>query len=80
VLDGERPEVHGCYYDQEDAAMLAQFIHVGLETKRSGKIKAFHEEKFSVTNTNLTWFPYKVQGQSLTDPFTSQSLFQNLLL
>ncbi len=80
VLDGERPEVHGCYYDQEDAAMLAQFIHVGLESKRSGKIKAFDEEKFSVTNTNLAWFPFKVQGQSLTDPFTSQSLFQNLLL
>ncbi|MCI0526615.1 MAG: hypothetical protein L0Y56_04065 [Nitrospira sp.] len=80
VLDGERPQVHGCYYDQEDAAMLAQFIHVELVSRHSGKIKAFHEEKFSVTNTNLTWFPYKVQGQSLTDPFTSQSLFQNLLL
>jgi hypothetical protein len=80
ALDGERPQVHGCYYDQEDAAMLAQFIHVGLASKRLGSIKAFDEEKFSVTNTNLAWFPFKVQGQSLTDPFTSQSLFQNLLL
>jgi hypothetical protein len=80
VLDGERPEVHGCYYDQEDAAMLAQFIHVELTARRSGNVKNFDEEKFSVTSTSLAWFPFKVQGQSLTDPFTSQSLFQNLLL
>jgi len=80
VLEGERPEVQGCYYDQEDAAILAQFVNVGLASKRLGSIKGFHEQKFSVTNTNLAWFPFKVQGQSLTDPFTSQSLFQNLLL
>jgi hypothetical protein len=80
VLDGERPDVHGCYYDQEDATMLARFIHVELDSKRSGSVKAFEEAEFSVTSTNLVWFPFKVQGQSLTDPFTSQSLFQNLLL
>jgi hypothetical protein len=80
VMDGESPQVHGCYYDQEDAAMLAQFIHVELMSRRSGGIKGFDEKKFSVTHANLAWLPFKVQGQSLTDPFTSQSLFQNLLL
>ncbi|GEM_PF-682518 len=80
VLEGERPQAHGCYYDQEDAAMLAQFIHVELIARCSGNIKVFQEEKFSVTHTNLAWFPFKVQGQSLMDPFTNQSLSQNLLL
>ncbi len=80
LLDGERPEVHGCYYDQEDAAALAQFIHMNMVSKGSGDIKVFQDGKFSVSSATLTWFPFKVQGQSLTDPFTSQSLFQNLLL
>jgi DNA-directed RNA polymerase subunit RPC12/RpoP len=80
ALNGERPEMHGCYYDQEDAVTLAQFINMGLAFKRVENERVFQEEKLSVTQTELTWFPFKVQGHSLTDPFTNQPLFQNLLL
>jgi LSD1 subclass zinc finger protein len=80
VLYEKRPEVHGCYYDHEDAAMLAQFIHVGLAPKRLEVINLLQEERFSVTDSTLTWFPFKIQGNSLLDPFTGLSLPQHLLL
>jgi hypothetical protein len=79
-LNGEKPPVYGCYYDQEDAETFAKFIHLSLKSERLGKQKAFQEDKLSITEANLTWFPFEVQGQSLTDPVTGLSLFQNLLL
>jgi hypothetical protein len=80
ISNGDKPPVHGCYYDQEDAETFAKFVRLSLKAERLGKQKAFQEDKLSITDSNLTWFPFKVEGQSLVDPLTGLSLFQNLLL
>jgi len=80
VLTEKLPEVHGCYYDQEDAVMMAQFSQVGLAPRPLETIKALQEDNFSMTGATLTWFPYEIKGDYLIDPFTGHRLSQNLLL
>ncbi len=80
VLTEKLPEVEGCYYDQEDAVMLAQFSQVGMAPRPQEKIKALQEDNFSMTDATLTWFPYEINGIYLIDPFTGHRLMRNLLL
>jgi len=80
VLTEKLPEVRGCYYDQEDAVMLAQFSQVGLAPRPLEKISALQQEDFSMTDATLTWFPYEINGNYLIDPFTGHRLTRNLLL
>ena len=80
VLTEKLPEVEGCYYDQEDAVMLAQFSQVGMAPRPLEKIKALQEDNFSMTDATLTWFPYEINGIYLIDPFTGHRLMRNLLL
>ncbi len=79
VLTENLPEVQGCFYDQEDAVMLAQFSQVGMAPRPLEKIKAIQENNFSMTDATLTWFPYEVNGNYLIDPFTGHRLTKNLL-
>lgn len=74
------PEVHGCYYDQDDAVLLAQFTYAGLMSASLGAIKALQENRFSVASTTLLWLPFKVEGGYLIDPFLGQHFPQGLLL
>lgn len=83
--ESKRPEVHdstfeGCCYDQEDAALLAHFIHAGLKLRQRGRGKDQGKDAPVFTEAALTWFPYTVSGSSLIDPFTGISLSQSLLL
>jgi len=80
VLTEKLPEVEGCYYDQEDAVMLAQFSQVGMAPRPLEKIKALQEDNYSMTDATLTWFPYEINGIYLIDPFTGHRLMRNLLL
>lgn len=80
LSSGKISEVHGCYYDQDDAAMLAQFIYAGLISGSLGAIRALQENRFSVASTTLVWLPFKVEGGYLIDPFLGQYLPQSLLL
>ncbi|MFY9270948.1 MAG: hypothetical protein WAO55_14490 [Candidatus Manganitrophaceae bacterium] len=75
---GPRPELHGGYYDREDAVRLAQFTSVGMDGKR--EITAAAERPFSASTAALIWFPFKIEGNALRDPFTGMALPQNLLL
>lgn len=74
------PEVHGGYYDQDDAVMLAQFTYAGLMSASPGAIRALQEDRFSVAGAALTWLPFKVEGGYLIDPLIGQYLPQALLL
>jgi len=74
VLTEKLPEVEGCYYDQEDAVMLAQFSQVGMAPRPLEKIKALQEDNFSMTDATLTWFPYEINGIYLIDPFGPSEL------
>ncbi len=80
VLTENLPEIEGCYYDQEDAVMLAQFSQVGMAPRPLEKINALQEDNFSMTDATLTWFPYEINGIYLIDPFTGHRLMRNLLL
>ena len=66
VLTENLPEVQGCFYDQEDAVMLAQFSQVGMAPRPLEKIKAIQENNFSMTDATLTWFPYGLTPCSWT--------------
>jgi LSD1 subclass zinc finger protein len=79
VLTTSKPALHGCYYDQEDAARLAEFIHAGSDEK---SLEETHLKKrsFHVKDATLTWFPFAEKAGGLVDPFTGFSLPKNLLL
>ncbi|MFQ5961868.1 MAG: hypothetical protein ACE5MG_10775, partial [Candidatus Methylomirabilales bacterium] len=80
VQAGERPDLHGCYYDLEDAALLAQFTYAGLTSRRPEDLRTAPVTKLRLTGRTLTWFPFKLEGNALRDPFTGTPLPQNLLL
>jgi hypothetical protein len=55
-------ELSGCYYDAEDASLLAQFTENALT---AGSIEAFRKDRkndLSFSGATLTWFPFPVQG------------------
>jgi hypothetical protein len=67
---GPRPRLRGCFYDFDDACLLAQFVAVGagsptVERPGGGK---------------LVWLPFKREGRSLIDPFTGMGLQEGLLV
>ena len=75
---GERPAVHGCFYDAEDAVLLARFAAAGRRrTPDAVKAAAVDEPIFA--GARLTWIPFKREGQSLLDPFSGLALQEALL-
>ncbi len=80
LLEGERPKLHGCYYDQEDAVMLAQFTRASLIPRNLEGIKALQKDELTLTGATLTWLPFEIRANALVDPLTGLHLPQNLLL
>jgi hypothetical protein len=75
---GERPPLHGCFYDAEDAVSLARFAAVGRgRTPRA--VRAAAEAEPAFTGARLTWLPFRREGQSLLDPSTGLALPETLL-
>jgi len=67
---GERPRnVRGCFYDAEDAGLLAQFAAAGQQRPAAAGGRA-----------TLIWLPFKRAGQEIVDPFTGMGLQQSLLV
>lgn len=75
---GERPAAHGCFYDVEDAVLLARFTAAGRRrTPDAVKAAAAAEPIFQ--GARLTWIPFKREGQALLDPSTGLALQEALL-
>jgi len=75
---GERPALHGCFYDAEDAALLARFAAAGRQrTARAVQAAAEAEPAFAAAR--LTWLPFRREAQSLLDPSTGLALQETLL-
>jgi LSD1 subclass zinc finger protein len=75
---GEHPPLRGCFYDAEDAALLARFAAAGQRrTPREVKEAALAEPTFA--GARLTWVPFKRQSQSLLEPSTGLALQESLL-
>ena len=75
---GERPTVHGCFYDAEDAVLLARFTAAGRR-RTPDAVKAAAAAEPAFQGARLAWFPFKRESQSLLDPFTGLALQETLL-
>ena len=75
---GERPALQGCFYDAEDAVLLARFAAAGRRrTPRAVQAAAEAEPAFA--GARLTWLPFRREAQSLLDPSTGLALPETLL-
>jgi len=75
---GEHPALRGCFYDAEDAVLLARFTAAG--TRRTPEaVKAAASAEATFAAPRLTWIPFKRESQSLLDPFTGLALQEALL-
>ncbi|MGH7396259.1 MAG: zinc finger domain-containing protein [Candidatus Rokuibacteriota bacterium] len=75
---GERPAGHGCFYDAEDAALLARFAAAGRR-RTPREVKAAAEKEPAFAGARLTWIPFKREGRALLDPSTGLALQERLL-
>ena len=66
---GARPAARGCFYDVDDAMLLARFVAAG--GTRAADISG---------PATLVWLPFKRESGSLVDPFTGMGLQETLLL
>ncbi len=73
-------DLFGCYYDTEDAAMLAQFVQAILDTHGFGAFGTDADDTLPVSGSTLTWVPFLIHGAYLCSPFGQISIPQNLLL
>jgi DNA-directed RNA polymerase subunit RPC12/RpoP len=78
ALSGPKPELHGCYYDVEDGALLAQFTRAGGTA--SGVATGVVDEAGVITAAKLAWFPFALEQRAFLDPFTRLPLPENLLI
>ena len=75
---GERPSGRGCFYDAEDAGLLARFAAAGRR-RTPDAVKAAVADEPNFTSARLVWIPFKREGQSLIDPFSGLALQEALL-
>jgi predicted RNA-binding Zn-ribbon protein involved in translation (DUF1610 family) len=76
---GERPLARGCFYDAEDAVLLARFAAAGRRrTPEAVRAAAADEPSFG-GGARLVWIPFKREGRALLDPFSGLALQEALL-
>jgi DNA-directed RNA polymerase subunit RPC12/RpoP len=75
---GERSHARGCFYDVEDAVLLARFTAAGRR-QIPDAVKAAAADEPSFAGARLVWIPFKREGQSLLDPFSGLALQEALL-
>jgi hypothetical protein len=76
---GKPPSLHGCYYDQEDAAHLAEITYPGLTPFAEETIEQLSADPLSLSGASLAWFPFHSHAQSLREPFTGRAISEQLL-
>lgn len=80
VIDSKDLDLSGCYYDTEDASLLAGFVEAILGTNVVSDISTEGHEKLSLSGATLTWIPFRINGTYLSSPFGRLSIPRNLLL
>jgi DNA-directed RNA polymerase subunit RPC12/RpoP len=78
-LSGPKPALHGCYYDVEDGALLAQFTRAGA-AMTAGVVTGVGDGAGAITAGKLAWFPFTLEQRAFLDPFTRLPLPENLLV
>lgn len=75
----ERTSEYGCFYDQDDALRLAEFVYAGLDATPSERIRMLEGKQVAFGTPVLTWFPYRLRHEALIDPFTGRAFYQAML-
>jgi DNA-directed RNA polymerase subunit RPC12/RpoP len=70
---GTRPQARGCFYDADDAALLAGFVAAGQSRPATPLAEGGRR-------ATLIWLPFKRESRALLDPFTGMGLQESLLL
>ena len=78
--DAALPDLHGCFFDAEDAAAFARFVCAGLGDREVETFEAFPRDEVAVGKPALAWIPCPIGPHALRDPFTGLALPQNLFL
>ncbi len=77
--DRENNELTGCYYDSEDGLLLAVLARSVLTAKDIDGFRDACSKELSPSETALTWFPFRIEGNYLAAPFCIMSIPKNLL-
>ncbi|MGH7299074.1 MAG: hypothetical protein ACREJE_01510 [Candidatus Rokuibacteriota bacterium] len=75
---GEPPAGHGCFYDAEDAALLARFAAAGRR-RAPDDVESAAESEPAFAGARLTWVPFQREGRELLDPSTGLALEEKLV-
>jgi predicted RNA-binding Zn-ribbon protein involved in translation (DUF1610 family) len=73
-------ELSGCYYDADDALLLAQFVKAVLDAPGAGELHKNAAAALPLSGALLTWVPFLINGAYLSSPFGKISIPRNLLL
>ena len=68
---GEPPHVRGCFYDAEDADLLARLVAAGQQRPTAA---------IAGGRAALVWLPFKRAAHELIDPSTGMALQESLLM
>ncbi len=72
-----KPDLSGCYYDSEDAFLMAQFTQSLLASESIEQFKT--GDDLSITESVLAWLPFELQGNFLTSPVGGLNIPKGLL-
>lgn len=75
---GERPAGQGCFYDVEDAVLLARFTAAGRR-RTPAAVKAAATDEPGYQGARLVWLPFRRERGSLLDPVAGLALQGGLL-
>ena len=78
IIDLQQPNMSGCYYDSEDAFLMAQFTQSILASERIEKFKT--GDDLSITESALAWLPFEMHGEYLTSSIGGLNIPKGLLL
>jgi hypothetical protein len=74
------PDLHGCFYDHDDAVRLARLIY----TEFTATTKRLHGQplpaQIDFARATLTWVPFTQTRRELADPWTAYHLPRHLLV
>lgn len=76
----QQRDLHGCYYDRDDARGLAEVAYAGLTSFPERALQRLEREPLSFSSTTLTWMPFQPEGRWLRDPFSRRAIRSALLL
>ena len=67
------PDLHGCFYDHDDAVRLARFLSRESATPKD-------RSQIDFARATLTWVPFAQTQRELADPWTAYHLPRHLLV